>query len=749
MEKITFVAHVTEYLGNQFNTWRTVRVTSKTEFPNSHAFHGRYVGLVSGDTLDGIPMNRDINFTVEIRGKYINCLSWNCIVIKDIKQIQKFLKQKLFTEPKETYGQALISYANICKMVAAFKEDTLEMFEKGETNKLMRYFDNNATKLVKACDIINGLNCNDRFYSFMAEHGVNRSKAAQIWEEFGPHAESIVRNNPFICLNVNGIGFKTCDNIARSLNVALDSPERIIAATVDTIEMLTNSTCNIAVPVNEVCHWALKSLNDTRENVTQQCWVEVMETERKEDISRFVYFDKRMMLRRDNDNEKMTSRKICNLLLSDMNENETYTVAKRINEQKMIKLSEKQMEAVKTALNNRVAVITGGPGTGKTTVVKTIVEAYKKGEQNQVVCMAPTGKASSRMSEATGEDAHTIHKTLNLIPGLEEAKVNVLPDGLIIVDELSMIDQETMTQLMGAVPSNGHIIFCGDIDQLPSVGKGDVLNQLIKSDIVPVARLTETFRQKKGSLIIDNALKVNTGKTDLIYDDESFQFFEMKDSDIEKFKTLYMQKVEQYGIENVMVLCPMRRYREDKPLNFVSDRLNSILQEMINPLKEGDIEATIRGNNGRNNTFRVNDRIMQWKNRSDSSNGDIGVIKSMQIINDQPMFVIEWEIDGTQSTYTQKEMEDITLAYSMSIHKSQGSEAACVIMPIMTEHRCPLFKRNLLYTGITRAKRECIIVGDKPAVDTCIKTTETGKRISYLSDRMKKYYSYNVTKRAA
>lgn len=743
-EIVTFVAKYTSEKSLGMNSWRTITVTSNEKFENSKLFHGLYVGQVSGDNLFNIPKNRDIEFTCAVKGKYLNCINWVCLKLRDLRQIEKFLYMKLNTELRNKEKKSLISQNDIILLVEKYGESTISLFENEETNKLMRYFNNDPMKVLYACKIINEMNTSDSFYRFMAEQGVNRTKAIKIWNAFGPDAENIVKSNPFICMEVEGIGFQTCDNIAIKLNVALDSSERIIAATKFTIDVLTSRTGDISAEIKKVCEATLKQLNMTGNNVTVEKWKNVIADEKKDKFSQFVYFNGEMMLRKDSDNELVTSKKICNMLKhNDEMNRKACAVADDINGGRTLKLSENQMKAVKRSLSSPVSIITGGPGTGKTTVVKTIVEAYKRTSRTPVTCMAPTGKASSRMSEATGEKAKTIHKTLNLIPGFDEENVTVLPEGLVIVDELSMIDQDTMAKMMKAMSTHGQIILVGDVDQLPSVGKGDVLNQLINSDVVPVSRLTETFRQKNGSLIIDNAYKVNHGKKDLIYDTETFQYIEMKDSDIEKFKKIYTDKVEQYGIENVMVLCPLRREKADKPLNFISDKLNSVLQNMINPYCEGKIESKIKTAEGKMTVFRIGDRIMQWKNKEDSSNGDIGVITNISKNNDDVIFEIKWEIDGTVSNYNISDMETITLAYAMSIHKSQGSEAKCVIMPFMSEHKCPIFQRNLLYTGITRAKQECIIVGDRSALNYCIDNCVTGTRKSYLAERLKRRINEN------
>jgi len=279
------------------------------------------------------------------------------------------------------------------------------------------------------------------------------------------------------------------------------------------------------------------------------------------------------------------------------------------------------------------------------------------------------------------------------------------------------------------------VIFVGDIDQLPSVGVGAVLGEMINSNVIPTSRLTKTFRQKNGGgTIIEDAKKINTGKNDLEWDD-SFQFVKARnDAEAsEIIMRLYRKEVETYGIENVALLCPLRGNQNGRIIT-CSDTMNERIQAVINPDAPEKVSARLH-----RRMYRVGDRVMQWQNTKESANGDIGEILDIsQTENGAIKVTILWE-SGKKSELSNSDMESISLAYAMSIHKSQGSEYASVIIPMISDQFCPLFKRNLLYTGVTRAKKKVIIVGDKKCIDKTIALTDTNIRNSHLADRLIAY----------
>ena len=714
----------------QRNEWQIINVYSNQNFPGSRIWRKgsktMYFGQVSGDNLPCIKGLR-IEFTCETNQKgnrtYLNCVDWKYAKPENKSQIERYLIEKLNKKLR------LITQPNIKSLVEQYGNRTLTLFRENDINVLLPYF-KSPDCLKKAIEILNNDGYYDEFCEFMIEQGVRFNQIRKIYDYFGYDALNIIKSNPFLASEINGVGFTTCDNIAKNLNVAMDCKERIIAGTSFVLDNQCLLKGDLYEPVNDIAKKTCTFLG-----IEPKRWQAVLKEEiSKGKNSKFFVHSNNIMLSKDNENELYTSRRI-NLLMSRFKPAEKITeIVNKINDSNHVKLSKNQLNAVISSLKSPVSIITGGPGTGKTTIMKTMIQAYIELNGLSVTLLAPTGKAAARMSECTGYPASTIHSALNIRP--ESETISHLKLGLVIVDETSMLDQNIMAKLLSAVQLNSTLVFIGDVDQLPSVGRGDVLNQLIKSGYVPVSNLTETFRQEKGSLIIDNSKKINYGSKDLEFDD-FFKFYNLKDEEYLKLVKLYMNKVQQYGIEQVALLCPLRKEKND--LNIVADKLNRILQDYINPKTTDTVSSTIRNNEGQKLEFRVGDRIMCWKNHANGiSNGDTGVIREISNIDGEISFFIDWE-NGIRNTFDIENMKNVSLAYAMSVHKAQGSQYKCVILPIMSEHKCPLFQRNLLYTGVTRARNECIIVGDMSAIDYCIDHKIKGERKSFLAQRLSKY----------
>lgn len=383
-----------------------------------------------------------------------------------------------------------------------------------------------------------------------------------------------------------------------------------------------------------------------------------------------------------------------------------------------IKLSLEQGEAVRTALTSSVSVITGGPGTGKTSVQKVLIESYKQTSNLPVILLSPTGKAAKRMTESTNYPASTIHKALGLGYSGEVQREVKLYAGLIIVDEASMIDAKLLEALVAKIPDGCRVVFVGDIDQLPSVGAGTVLHSLIDSGI-PVSRLTITFRQSGDSNIADDAARVRLGDPNILLADD-VQFIE--DEDIaDAVARVYKELVDERGIENVCCLTAFKRSTETG-----SNRLNARLRE------------TLYGGSDKKRTFvdgtpiYVGDRVMFTENQLGLVNGDIGVVKDI----DRGDIICDF--DGNQVTISGEHRKNLEPAYALTVHKSQGSEYENVILVMDNKHK-RMLKRNLVYTGITRAKKKLILIGEKSAFETAVLTKDSQRRTSRLSSLIKSY----------
>ncbi len=415
-----------------------------------------------------------------------------------------------------------------------------------------------------------------------------------------------------------------------------------------------------------------------------------------------------------------------------MSESEGSLFDKELNiedivKQTNIQYDEVQMSAIKQAVQSKVMVLTGGPGTGKTTTTLGIIAALESLGQS-ILLAAPTGRAAKRMSEATGKEAKTIHRLLEYNPaeGYGRNDENPLEGGVLIVDECSMIDVILMNSLLKAVPSTMRLIMVGDIDQLPSVGAGNVLRDIIDSGTVPVVRLTRIFRQAQTSRIITNAHKINQGIFPDISNGRNADFFFIKQEDPElaaqeivNIVKNRIPKAYHYNTNDIQVLAPMQRSVVG------ATNLNVILQEAINPVGESLSRGGYKYRNG--------DKVMQIRNNYEKEvfNGDIGVVENVSI-EDRSLTVL---FDGRSVTYEDSELDELTLAYATTIHKAQGSEYPVVVIPLLMTHYVML-QRNLVYTGITRAKKICIIVGTTKALAYSIHNMVVLKRNTKLKERL-------------
>ena len=376
-------------------------------------------------------------------------------------------------------------------------------------------------------------------------------------------------------------------------------------------------------------------------------------------------------------------------------------------------LDDSQIKAVETATQNHLSIITGGPGTGKSTISETVIEALTQAHPEYTICqIAPTGKAARRLEQATGREASTIHAKLRIYDEDEADKALDIEDDIIIIDEASMIDLKLAQILFSHIKPEATVIIMGDVDQLQSVGAGAVLRDMIDSGVIPVARLTTTHRQANGSVIIENANRIKTGET-LLYTSEDFK---ISTAGYERVIRQYLDDVRQYRVENVVLLAPLR-----KQVEFY----NSQIQERINPADEQKAEIKAHGE-----LFREGDRVMELKNTDEASNGDLGRIDQIDVESKEIYVTFE---NGNQKVFTKENSDELTLAYAMTIHKSQGSECDSVIMTLTDEAQCML-TRSLLYTGITRAKKQVRLYGTRDMINTAIKNKDSDKRLTTTAE---------------
>ncbi len=571
---------------------------------------------------------------------------------------------------------------------------------------------------------------------FLQDKGVSQTYGAKIFKQYGKESIKVVQENPYrLATDIFGIGFITADKIAEKLNIAKDSQIRAEAGILYALHQLADDG-HVYYPYEPLVEECKKILGVEKETLVKAFGKIasdkkiVIEDLNKQDIkenNKAVYLAKFYISECGVAGKLKTLIQFSKRLRSFDKDKAIEWVQGELK----IQLAENQKQAVREAIDKKIMVVTGGPGTGKTTIINSIIRIYKKLGQ-RVLLSAPTGRAAKRMTEATGHEAKTIHRLLEFSPkegGFKKDENNPLDAELIVIDETSMVDTILMHHFLKAVPKEATLILVGDVDQLPSVGAGNVLKDIIDSGFIPTARLTEIFRQAKESLIIVNAHKVHNGQMPTFThhggQPQDFYFFQIEEPEkaLEKIIELCKDKIPQkFGfnpIEDIQVLTPMHRGVVG------ASNLNTELQKQLNPATD----ELVRGGK----VLKVGDKVMQIRNNYDKEvfNGDIGRI--IKIDREEQEVLVDYE--ARPIAYEYSELDEIVMAYAISVHKSQGSEYPVVVMPILTQHYM-LLQRNLLYTGVTRGKKLVILVGTKKAVAIAIKNNKPQKRFTLLKERL-------------
>ena len=563
---------------------------------------------------------------------------------------------------------------------------------------------------------------------FLQGHEVSSTYAAKIYRQYGKESIRVVKENPFrLADDIFGIGFLTADKIAGNLGIPKDSEMRAEAGILYVLRKLADEG-HVYYPHAELIEEARKILDIDTSIITSALGRVASE-------KRVVIEDKAVYLSELYAAEVgvAVSLKAVLAAAKSLIRFDRDAAIKGVQEELKITLAEKQIQAVRESLDKKVMVITGGPGTGKTTIINAILRIYRRAGQ-RVLLAAPTGRAAKRMSEATGFEAKTIHRLLEFSPkdnGFRKNEQDRLDADLIIIDEASMVDTILMHHLSRAVRPETTLILVGDIDQLPSVGAGNVLKDIIDSGRIPTVRLNEIFRQAKESMIIINAHRINNGEFPYITADkeklQDFYFVELEEPEkvLEMIVHMCRNRIpERFGfhpLDDIQVLTPMHRGIVG------ASSLNAALQKELN----GSPDGLQRG--GR--IFKTGDKVMQIRNNYDKDvyNGDIGRIISI----DKEAQEVTVSFDAKRVDYDFSDLDEIVLAYAVSVHKSQGSEYPVVVMPLLTQHYL-LLQRNLLYTAITRGKRLVVIIGTKKALGIAIRNNKQQLRYTRLKERLQK-----------
>jgi exodeoxyribonuclease V alpha subunit len=658
-------------------------------------------------------------------GEQFKILSYESIIPATVAGIERYLSSGLVKGIGPVMAQ---------RLVAKFGEDTLNVIEH-DTERLREVegIGDKRVEMIKAAweeqkEI-------REVMIFLQGYGVSPAYATKIFKQYGRDAVTVVRDNPYrLAEEVFGIGFIIADKIAEKVGISKDSPLRAKAGILYVLQQLADeghtfypftpflATCQKILDIEETI------LLDAFQAATSERKIIVEKIEDPPEWNeRAVYLAPLYVA------ETGLARHLQALCVSprQLQLMDREGALKLAQQDLKISLSGQQLHAVTESLDTKVMVITGGPGTGKTTIIRAITHVYTKSGQ-KVVLAAPTGRAAKRMFEATGREAKTIHRLLEYSP--KEARFKrdeqePLEANLVVIDEASMVDTALMYHLLKAVPKHATLILVGDVDQLPSVGPGKVFRDIIDSGIVPTIRFNEIFRQARESMIVVNAHRVNSGQMPTTGTEQEtptdFYFIEVEEPEkaLQRIITLCKEKIPaRFGFDSlndIQVLTPMHKGTVG------ASNLNAELQRELNPSTDEIARA--------GKTFKRGDKVMQIRNNYDKDvyNGDIGRIVAI----DREEQEVSVNFDGRLVAYDFPELDELVLAYATSIHKAQGSEYPVVVMPILVQHFI-LLQRNLLYTGITRGKKLVIIVGTKKALSIAIRNNKPQNRYTRLKEHL-------------
>jgi len=638
------------------------------------------------------------------------------------------------------------------RIVSHFGKDTLEVIER-TPERLREVPDIGPKRSLLIAEAWDEQKQVKEIMLFLHTHNISTNLAIKIYKQYGADAISIVRSDPYrLAQDIYGVGFKTADRIAQDLGLPGDHPSRIEAGLLYVLNQFTDDG-SVFAPRQELLDRA-QELLDVSSDLVPPGLERLISNERVHpDRLPIIDPNKPGTPRSSKLAEPGESYHLPAVYLTPLYFSELGT-AKRLHDLARAlptrlsdlppafvsldpNLSDEQKEAIRSSLSHPVSVLTGGPGTGKTTAIRTLITVLDSAGKSYALA-SPTGRAAKRLSQATDRPASTIHRLLGFSPreGFKHNSENPLKIDMLVVDESSMLDLVLANNLLKAIIPGTHLLLVGDVDQLPSVGPGDVLRDVIASKVAPVTRLSVIFRQAANSHIITNAHRINQGQMPIFPSTkaetgmaaEDFFLFssESPESAADWVRDVVCNRIpSKFGFhprDDIQVLAPM--YRGPAGVN----TLNEILQASINPPVPGKPEKNVFGQ-----TFRPGDKLMQLQNNYDKNvyNGDIGQLTNIDLVN-QTLAV---DFEGHHVSYDLSEADQLVLAYAVSVHKAQGSEYPVVVLPLVTQHYIML-QRNLLYTAITRARELCVIIGSRRAIGIAVRNDKISQRFTALNWRL-------------
>lgn len=665
----------------------------------------------------------------------------------DREEIVKYLSSKMLKGIGRKTAESIYE---------AFGENTLEIIED-EPKRLLEIPGIKEKKLEKLLASYEASREYHVLMKLLAKYHVSYRAVVRIKQKLGDGAATQVKDNPYVLSKVPGMGFKTADDLALNMGYPFNGKERICAAILYSLECAQEDERHMYLTrvelVERCCSKEILNANDTQKVYQSEVDICIEEMLKSGGLVSPVFPDEkgnilptemRIFTQLAYTHESIAAAAIAVKLTEKPEKRDWRPIIEKVENSLGVTLDEKQREGAIMALSNSFSVITGGPGCGKTTSLRTIVSAYQTVHPDgEIYLAAPTGRAARRMAEQTGMCASTIHSMLGLKPqtwtdfDVEPCDDEMLSCNLLIIDEASMIEAALMAELMFRVRSGTQVVFLGDSDQLPSVGPGNVLRQLLMCKDVPHTRLTRVFRQDANSVIPVNAQQVNRGINDLRYN-PYFKKIICKDEEEAVRKIIELEKkcIDKGMQDQTQILCPMKKRGAACTTN-----LNAVLQDIINPPSPEKAEAVIAGIK-----FRVGDKVMQTKNIEGASNGDIGHVLSISGGNDgedEFQMLVKFDFSDTPLEYDYEAALDLEPATAITIHKSQGGEFPAVIVPLFKSMGFFL-RRNLFYTAITRAKLQVVLVTDEKGIAIAVREEDTSKRNTILAKLISTTYATNL-----